>query len=58
MDEQPILVTGATGNTGSALVDLLTPRGVPVRVMVRSQGDAARCDVTGGQPLEHRAARS
>lgn len=44
MSEQPILVTGATGNTGSALVDLLTQRGAPVRVMVRGQGDGARFD--------------
>ena len=44
MSEQPILVTGATGNTGSALVDRLTQRGAPVRVMVRGQGDAAQFD--------------
>ncbi|QNK81949.1 SDR family oxidoreductase [Nakamurella sp. PAMC28650] len=31
----PILVTGATGSTGSAIVKSLTDRGVPVRVMVR-----------------------
>jgi len=30
-----ILVTGATGSTGSAIVRSLTDRGVPVRVMVR-----------------------
>lgn len=41
---QPTLVTGATGNTGSALVEILTRRGVPVRVMVRREGDAARFD--------------
>jgi uncharacterized protein YbjT (DUF2867 family) len=44
VSEQPILVTGATGNTGSVLVDLLTQRGAPVRVMVRDQGDAAKFD--------------
>lgn len=44
MSEQPILVTGATGNTGSVLVNLLTERGGQVRVMVRSQDDAARFD--------------
>lgn len=44
MSEQPILVTGATGNTGSALVDLLTRRGAPVRVMVRGQGGVAQFD--------------
>lgn len=44
MSDQRVLVTGATGNTGSALVDLLTRRGAPVRVMVRRQDDAARFD--------------
>jgi uncharacterized protein YbjT (DUF2867 family) len=44
VSEQPILVTGATGNTGSVLVDLLTQRGALVRVMVRDQGDAAKFD--------------
>jgi uncharacterized protein YbjT (DUF2867 family) len=44
VSERPILVSGATGNTGSALVHLLTERGAPVRVMVREQGDAARFD--------------
>ncbi|HEX3491353.1 MAG TPA: SDR family oxidoreductase [Streptosporangiaceae bacterium] len=38
----PILVTGATGNTGQALVAALTRRGAPVRAMVRAQDDAAR----------------
>lgn len=40
----PVLVTGATGNTGSAVVDQLVQRGVPVRVMVRNQGDAEQFD--------------
>jgi uncharacterized protein YbjT (DUF2867 family) len=44
MSEQPILVTGATGNTGSALVDLLTQRGAAVRVMVRDKSDATKFD--------------
>ncbi len=39
---KPILVTGATGNTGSPLVELLAARGVPVRIMVRRQAAAAR----------------
>jgi uncharacterized protein YbjT (DUF2867 family) len=38
--EKAVLVTGATGSTGSALVELLRRRGVPVRTMVR--GDASR----------------
>jgi len=44
VSEQPILVTGATGNTGSVLVDMLTQRGAAVRVMVRRHGDAAKFD--------------
>jgi uncharacterized protein YbjT (DUF2867 family) len=39
---KPILVTGATGNTGSALVELLARRDAPVRVMVRREAAAAR----------------
>jgi uncharacterized protein YbjT (DUF2867 family) len=31
----PILITGATGSTGSAIVKSLTAQGVPVRAMVR-----------------------
>ncbi len=31
----PILVTGATGSTGSAIVKTLTAQGFPVRLMVR-----------------------
>jgi uncharacterized protein YbjT (DUF2867 family) len=42
--QQPILVTGATGNTGSPLVDLLTQRGAAVRVMVRHEADAKHFD--------------
>ena len=38
----PVLVTGATGNTGRALVDALTGRGAPVRAMVRSQADRGK----------------
>jgi uncharacterized protein YbjT (DUF2867 family) len=34
-----VLVTGATGSTGSALLDQLLPRGVDVRVMVRRDTD-------------------
>jgi uncharacterized protein YbjT (DUF2867 family) len=42
LGREPILVTGATGNTGSALVELLTRCGLPVRVMVRHPAAAAR----------------
>ena len=38
----PILVTGATGNTGRALVDELARRGAPVRALVRAEADWAR----------------
>ena len=44
VSEQPILVTGATGNTGSPLVVQLTQRGAAMRVMVRGPGDAAKFD--------------
>lgn len=44
MTEQirPIVVAGATGNTGKAVVDALTRRGAPVRAMVRAEADRAR----------------
>jgi NmrA-like family len=41
-DEDLILVTGATGNTGSALLQQLEGRGARVRAMVRSDKDEAR----------------
>jgi uncharacterized protein YbjT (DUF2867 family) len=41
-DHAPVLVTGATGNTGAALVAELVRRGVAVRAMVRRDGDVAR----------------
>ncbi|WP_343450266.1 NAD(P)H-binding protein [Micromonospora oryzae] len=37
----PVLVTGATGRIGSAVVDLLTGAGVPVRALVRRAESAA-----------------
>jgi uncharacterized protein YbjT (DUF2867 family) len=40
--EDLILVTGATGNTGSALLQQLKARGTRVRAMVRSHKDEAR----------------
>jgi uncharacterized protein YbjT (DUF2867 family) len=44
----PVLVTGATGATGSALVELLARNGAPVRAMVRREPHAARF---GGMPV-------
>ena len=38
----PILVTGATGNTGRAIVDALAKRGAPVRAMVRTEADRSK----------------
>jgi uncharacterized protein YbjT (DUF2867 family) len=38
----PILVTGATGNTGRAIVDALVERGAPVRAMVRTDADRGK----------------
>jgi uncharacterized protein YbjT (DUF2867 family) len=40
--EDVILVTGATGNTGSTVLQQLASRGAVVRAMVRSSKDAAR----------------
>ncbi|KAA9381973.1 NAD(P)H-binding protein [Microbispora cellulosiformans] len=37
----PVLVTGATGRIGRAVVDLLTDAGVPVRALVRRSESAA-----------------
>jgi uncharacterized protein YbjT (DUF2867 family) len=41
-----ILVTGATGNTGSTLLQELERRGAAVRAMVRSSNDAVRLPKT------------
>jgi uncharacterized protein YbjT (DUF2867 family) len=38
----PVLVTGATGNTGRAVVADLARRGVPVRAMVHAEADRDR----------------
>ena len=38
----PILVTGATGNTGRAIVDALVERGAHVRAMVRTDADRGK----------------
>jgi uncharacterized protein YbjT (DUF2867 family) len=44
--EERILVTGATGNTGAAVLQQLEKRGAIVRAMVRSTKDAARLPTT------------
>jgi uncharacterized protein YbjT (DUF2867 family) len=38
----PVLVSGATGNTGRAVVAALAGRGVPVRAMVRKEADRSQ----------------
>ena len=40
--DRPILVTGATGNTGRAIVDALARSGAPVRAMVRTEADRGK----------------
>jgi uncharacterized protein YbjT (DUF2867 family) len=45
----PVLVTGATGNTGRAIVDALVGRGAPVRAMVRTEAD--RSKLPAGVPV-------
>lgn len=45
----PVLVTGATGNTGRAVIDALIQRGAPVRAMVRTAADSSR--LPDGVPL-------
>jgi uncharacterized protein YbjT (DUF2867 family) len=46
---RPVLVTGATGNTGRAVLDALTQQGAPVRAMVRTEAD--RSKLPAGVPL-------
>jgi uncharacterized protein YbjT (DUF2867 family) len=46
-----VLVTGATGNTGSALVERLLRLGSTVRVMVRTPAAAARFDGSAAKPV-------
>ncbi|MHA6629530.1 NmrA family NAD(P)-binding protein [Pseudonocardia sichuanensis] len=48
---ETVLVTGATGTTGSALVELLLGRDVSVRAMVRSDAAAARFAGTAVTPV-------
>ena len=40
--QRPVLVTGATGSTGAAVLAALQRRSVPVRAMVRKEADAQR----------------
>jgi uncharacterized protein YbjT (DUF2867 family) len=40
----PVLVTGSTGNTGTALIDELARRGISYRAMIRSAEDADRLE--------------
>lgn len=51
MDQQssPVLVTGATGNTGRAVLNALIEGGTPVRAMVRSEADRSR--LPAGTPV-------
>jgi uncharacterized protein YbjT (DUF2867 family) len=48
---ETVLVTGATGNTGSALVERLLRRGVGVRAMVRTSAAAERFDDSAATPV-------
>ena len=43
----PILLTGATGNTGRAIAEQLTKRGVPFVAMVRSDGRRRELEALG-----------
>lgn len=46
-----ILVTGATGNTGSSLLSSLQGRGVSVRAMIRSARDEQRLAASSATPV-------
>jgi uncharacterized protein YbjT (DUF2867 family) len=50
-DSETILVTGATGNTGSPLLPMLAARGVSVRAMVRSAGADAGVTQSSATPV-------
>lgn len=49
--QPPVLVTGATGSTGTALLAALQRRGTPVRAMIRKDADAARVTRLGASPV-------
>src|SRR5260370_732640 len=46
-----VLVTGAAGTTGSALLRLLEAKGVAVRAMLRREGDVSRLGPTTATPV-------
>ncbi|WP_404478167.1 SDR family oxidoreductase [Novosphingobium sp. BL-52-GroH] len=48
---QPILVTGASGRTGSAIAAALVARGIPVRGMVRRDAQALKVEGMGVRPV-------
>jgi uncharacterized protein YbjT (DUF2867 family) len=50
-DSETVLVTGATGNTGSPLLPMLEARGVSVRAMIRSAADEARVAQGSASPV-------
>lgn len=50
-DSETILVTGATGNTGSSLLAALEGRGVAVRAMIRSASDEKRVAASSVTPV-------
>ena len=64
MTSQPVLVTGATGDTGGYAIEALTKLGVSIRAMVRTDDDraarlrAARVDVVLGDLLDLETVRA
>jgi uncharacterized protein YbjT (DUF2867 family) len=50
-DAETILVTGATGNTGTPLVSALAERGAAVRAMIRNAGDEVRLAAPSVKPI-------
>jgi uncharacterized protein YbjT (DUF2867 family) len=50
-DSETILVTGATGNTGTPLLSALAGRDVSVRAMIRSAGDEGRVSAASVTPV-------
>ena len=52
MEESVILVTGATGNTGSQVVRLLAEAGAPARALIRSPEKAASIQRPGLESVD------